>query len=76
MALRTPTRPDSDRHTRRTLATPSVGSMVAGAVMAALLAAGLWSLAALQINVATIVDSVGNATDFLSSLAAGFSHCR
>ena len=66
MALRTPTRPDSDRDIRRTLATPSARSVVAGAAMAALLAAGFWSLASLKINVATIVDSVGNATDFLS----------
>ncbi|MGH3982549.1 MAG: PhnE/PtxC family ABC transporter permease, partial [Pseudonocardiaceae bacterium] len=66
MALRTPTRPDSDRDTRRTLATPSAGSVVAGAAMAALLAAGLWSLVSLKINLATIVDSVGNATNFLS----------
>ncbi len=66
MALRTPTRPDSDRDTRRTLTTPSAGSVVAGAAMAALLVAGLWSLASLKINVSTIVDSVVNATDFLS----------
>ncbi|MDQ3989721.1 MAG: phosphonate ABC transporter, permease protein PhnE [Actinomycetota bacterium] len=35
-------------------------------VLLALLAAAVWSVAALRLNVATLVDSVGNAGDFIS----------
>jgi phosphonate transport system permease protein len=50
----------------RTLAPPSRGGTAAALALLALLGAALWSLTELRINVATLVDSAGNAGDFLS----------
>ncbi|HYH32297.1 MAG TPA: phosphonate ABC transporter, permease protein PhnE [Pseudonocardia sp.] len=49
-----------------TLAPPSRGGTAATLALLALLGAALWSVADLRINVATLVDSAGNAADFLS----------
>lgn len=50
----------------RTLAPPSRSGTTAALLFLALLAAGVWSVVELQLNLATLADSVGNATDFLS----------
>jgi len=63
----TPTRPDSGTATApRTLARPSSNGVAPALVLLALLAAAVWSVAALRLNLATLVDSVGNASDFIS----------
>ena len=67
MPTLTPTRPDSGTATApRTLARPSSNGVAAALVLLALLAAAVWSVAALRLNLATLVDSVGNASDFIS----------
>ncbi len=43
-------------------------SAAAKAVLAALVVAGIWSISELQINVASIVDSAGNAVDFVGRM--------
>jgi phosphonate transport system permease protein len=50
----------------RTLARPSGTGTAAVLVLLALLGAALWSVGELRLNVATLVDSAGNAADFLS----------
>ncbi len=50
----------------RTLARPSRTGVAAALVLAALLGAAVWSIVALRLNLATLLDSVGNATDFVS----------
>ncbi len=50
----------------RTLRRPSRTSTAAVLVLLALLGAALWSVGELRLNVATLVDSTGNAADFLS----------
>ena len=50
----------------RTLPRPSRTGTAAALVLLALLGAALWSVAELRLNVATLVDSAGNAADFLS----------
>ncbi|OZM76154.1 phosphonate ABC transporter, permease protein PhnE [Pseudonocardia sp. MH-G8] len=49
-----------------TLARPSRTTTAATLTLLALLGAALWSVSALRINIATLVDSAGNAADFLS----------
>jgi phosphonate transport system permease protein len=49
-----------------TLARPSRTTTAATLALLALLGAALWSVSALRINVATLLDSAGNAADFLS----------
>ncbi|RBM20976.1 phosphonate ABC transporter, permease protein PhnE [Prauserella sp. PE36] len=49
---------------RRTLPAPSGPGMAATVVVLAILSAGVWAASDLGINVATLVDSVGNAADF------------
>ena len=51
---------------RATLARPSPNGTAALLTLLALLVAALWSFVSLRLNVATFVDSVDNATDFLS----------
>jgi phosphonate transport system permease protein len=51
---------------QRTLARPSRTGTAATLVLVALLGAALWSVGELRLNVATLVDSAANATDFLS----------
>jgi phosphonate transport system permease protein len=48
----------------RTLAAPGRGASAATLVAAALLGLGAWAVADLKINVATLVDSAGNAANF------------
>jgi phosphonate transport system permease protein len=50
----------------RTLPRPSRTGTAAALVLLALLGVALWSVAELRLNVATLVDSAGNAADFLS----------
>ncbi|TQM03073.1 phosphonate ABC transporter, permease protein PhnE [Pseudonocardia kunmingensis] len=50
---------------RGTLARPTRTGTAAVLVLIALLGAALWSVAELRLNVATLVDSAGNAADFL-----------
>jgi len=49
---------------RATLARPRAVGIAGGLALLVLLAGGVWSFAALKINVATMVDSAGNAVDF------------
>ncbi|CAM3121526.1 phosphonate ABC transporter, permease protein PhnE [Stackebrandtia soli] len=53
---------------RRTLAVPRANTIAATLVVLGLFGFGLWSMVELRINVATIVDSVGNAGDFLGRM--------
>ena len=70
MAGVTQTRPPSGASAgasaRRTLAPTTPAGTAAALVLLALLAAAVWSIISLRLNVATFVDSVDNATDFLS----------
>ena len=67
MAILIPPRPDSaPGPPPRTLARPSPSGLAAALVLLVLLAAAAWSVVELRLNVATLVDSVGNAGDFLS----------
>jgi phosphonate transport system permease protein len=52
----------------RTLARPRFLGMAGTLVLVAFLAGGIWSFAALKINVATMVDSAGNAVDFVGRM--------
>lgn len=54
--------------TGKTLKTPKLNTVIATVVVAAMLGYGLWSLAALKINVATLVDSIGNAQSFMTRM--------
>lgn len=62
----TPRHAGDRRLTRPTLARPSARAIGVTLVLTLWLAASLWSVAALKINIATFVDSIGNAVDFLS----------
>lgn len=70
MAGVTQTRPPSGApagaSARRTLAATSPAGTAAALTLLALLTAAVWSIISLRLNVATFVDSVDNATDFLS----------
>jgi phosphonate transport system permease protein len=67
VAILIPPRPDSaPGPPPRTLARPSPSGLAAALVLLVLLAAAAWSVVELRLNVATLVDSVGNAGDFLS----------
>lgn len=67
MATLSPARPEPAVGTGPgTLARPSSSGAAAAAVLLVLLGAAAWSIADLRLNVATLVDSVGNAADFLS----------
>lgn len=57
-----------DRRMRRTLNRPSPRGIGVTVVLTVWLVASLWSVAALQLNVATFVDSLGNAVDFVSRI--------
>ncbi|MGH8794103.1 MAG: phosphonate ABC transporter, permease protein PhnE, partial [Stackebrandtia sp.] len=59
-------RPAPARRRPKTLTSPRPNTMAAVAVIFAMIGFGLWSLAYLKINIATLVDSVDNAADFLS----------
>jgi phosphonate transport system permease protein len=50
----------------RTIPQPSTARTVAALVLVALLGAAVWSVGELQLNAATLADSLGNAADFLS----------
>jgi len=50
----------------RTLARPTRSGAAATAALLALLAAAVWAVGELRINVATLVDSAGNAAGFLA----------
>lgn len=52
----------------RTLAPPRANTVAAVLVVAALLGFGVWSLGNLRINFATLLDSVDNASSFLSRI--------
>ncbi|WP_422331434.1 phosphonate ABC transporter, permease protein PhnE [Rhodococcus sp. (in: high G+C Gram-positive bacteria)] len=52
----------------RTLPRPSPTSIGVVAVLVVWLLASVWSIASLKINVATFVDGIGNATDFVSRM--------
>lgn len=57
-----------DRRMRRTLNRPSPKAIGVTAVLTVWLVASLWSVAALKLNIATFVDSLGNAVDFVSRI--------
>ncbi|MGX6509082.1 phosphonate ABC transporter, permease protein PhnE [Rhodococcus sp. SJ-2] len=52
----------------KTLPRPTWHTISAQVILFGLFAAALWSIASLKINVATIVDSIGNAAEFLSRI--------
>ncbi|MFD6895663.1 phosphonate ABC transporter, permease protein PhnE [Rhodococcus sp. NPDC060086] len=52
----------------RTLPRPTWQTISVQVILLGLFAAALWSIASLKINVATIIDSIGNAADFLSRI--------
>ncbi len=52
----------------RTLPRPTWQTISVQVILFGLFAAALWSIASLKINVATIIDSIGNAADFLSRI--------
>ncbi|MGH3992886.1 MAG: phosphonate ABC transporter, permease protein PhnE, partial [Pseudonocardiaceae bacterium] len=66
MPTLSPTRSDPAAAPPRTLASPSRTGVAAALVLVALLGGAVWSIAALRLNLATLLDSVGNAADFLS----------
>lgn len=51
---------------RRTLARPRPEGAIAAVVVLALLGAAIWAFSELRLNIATIVDGLGNAADFAS----------
>lgn len=53
---------------KRTLAAPRVNTLAATLVVAAMFGFGLWSIADLRINVATLIDSADNAADFITRM--------
>lgn len=53
---------------RRTLARPRAAAIGGSLVLLVCLAGGVWSFAALRINIATMVDSAGNAVDFVGRM--------
>ncbi|MCK0090584.1 phosphonate ABC transporter, permease protein PhnE [Rhodococcus sp. F64268] len=52
----------------KTLPRPTWQTISAQVILFGLFAAALWSIASLKINFATIVDSIGNAAEFLSRI--------
>ncbi|WP_262698518.1 MULTISPECIES: phosphonate ABC transporter, permease protein PhnE [Streptomyces] len=60
----TPTAESGPTTARRTLARPSVPGVAAGLALLICLAGGVWAFASLRLNIATLVDSAGNAVDF------------
>ncbi|MDN5857743.1 MAG: phosphonate ABC transporter, permease protein PhnE [Pseudonocardia sp.] len=66
MTTVSPPRPEVGAEAARTLARPSAGGTAAAVALVALLAAAVWSVADLRLNLATLVDSVDNAADFLA----------
>ncbi|MFD4404862.1 phosphonate ABC transporter, permease protein PhnE [Nocardia sp. NPDC058499] len=52
----------------RTLRPPSRTGIAVSTVLLIWLALSVWSVAALKINIATIADSIGNATDFIARI--------
>lgn len=61
-----PIAPPPARDDPTTLRRPTPGGALAALAIAALTMVAVWAFIDLQINVATLVDSVGNAADFLS----------
>lgn len=53
---------------RRTLAPPKLNSAVATLAVLAMMVAGVWSLIELRINIATLIDSLDNAANFVSRM--------
>lgn len=62
MSSTAPDRPDQ----RRILSPPSPEGVLAVLVALGVVAAGVWAILDLRLNVATMLDSAGNAADFLS----------
>ncbi|HLL65773.1 MAG TPA: phosphonate ABC transporter, permease protein PhnE [Micromonosporaceae bacterium] len=63
-----PPRREPEPGAPRTLVPPSAGASAATLVAAVLLGLGVWAFADLKINIATLVDSAGNAADFLGRM--------
>ncbi|WP_317985682.1 phosphonate ABC transporter, permease protein PhnE [Streptomyces sp. 5-10] len=53
---------------RRTLARPRVPGVAAGLALMICLAGGIWAVTSLRLNIATLIDSAGNAVDFSSRM--------
>ncbi|MGA6153682.1 phosphonate ABC transporter, permease protein PhnE [Stenotrophomonas sp. NPDC087984] len=64
----TPTAEPGPTTARRTLARPSVPGVAAGLALLICLASGVWAITGLRLNIATLVDSAGNAVDFSSRM--------
>ncbi|MGW3954247.1 phosphonate ABC transporter, permease protein PhnE [Streptomyces sp. NPDC004752] len=54
--------------TRRTLARPGGAGLAAGLALLICLGGGVWAFIGLRLNIATFVDSAGNAVDFSSRM--------
>lgn len=63
-----PTRPDGTGFAPPRRPVPEFQSIAVSIVLAGLLVAALWSVWDLRINIATIIDSAGNAVDFVSRI--------
>ncbi|MER7876444.1 phosphonate ABC transporter, permease protein PhnE [Streptomyces solisilvae] len=64
----TPTATSGATAARRTLARPGVPGMAAGLALLICLSGGIWAFIGLRLNIATLVDSAGNAVDFSSRM--------
>ncbi|MEU6611662.1 phosphonate ABC transporter, permease protein PhnE [Streptomyces shenzhenensis] len=53
---------------RRTLSRPTPAGLLAALTLLVLAGGGIWSAVRLQLNVATVVDSAGNAADFVGRM--------
>ncbi|MCQ8186979.1 phosphonate ABC transporter, permease protein PhnE [Streptomyces rugosispiralis] len=64
----TPTAESGPTTVRRTLARPGVPGVAAGLALLICLAGGVWAITGLRLNIATLIDSAGNAVDFSSRM--------
>lgn len=68
MSLISPHRADPVSPKFKTLSAPSFNSIAVGAVLMIWLAASIWAVSSLKLNLATFVDSIDHATDFVSRI--------
>lgn len=68
MSLLAPQRTNPAPPQYKTLTAPSFNSIAVGAVLMIWLATSLWAVASLKLNVATFVDSIDHAANFVSRI--------
>ncbi|WP_432045220.1 phosphonate ABC transporter, permease protein PhnE [Streptomyces asiaticus] len=64
----TPTAESGPTTARRALARPGVPGIAAALALLLCLAGGVWAVTGLRLNIATLIDSAGNAVDFSSRM--------